>query len=72
MTTAVTTVLASCQRFLLGRRSFAHPGQPAQAPSSHWEFDPASRGAGLAASALRVSRRAQNTRDASRHAPQWG
>jgi hypothetical protein len=72
MTTAVTTVLASCHRFLLGRPSFAHPSQPAQSASSHWELDPGSRGAGLAASALRVSHRAQNTREASRHAPQWG
>jgi len=72
MTTAVTTVLASCHRFLLGRPSFAHPSQPAQTASSHWEVDPASRGAGLAVSAQRVSRHVQNARDAARHAPQWG
>ena len=35
MTTAVTTVLASCQRLLLGRPSFAYAGQPAQAVTSH-------------------------------------
>ncbi len=72
MTTAVTTVLASCHRFLLGRPSFAHPSQPAQTASSHWEVDPANRGAGLVASALRVSHRAQVAPDGARHAPQWG
>jgi hypothetical protein len=72
MTTAVATVLASCHRLLLGRPAFAHPSQPAQTASSHWGFDPSSRGAGLAASALRVSHRAQNAREAARHAPQWG
>ena len=72
MTTAVTTVLASCQRILLGRPSFAPASPAAPAVASHWGFDPCSQGAGLAVPALRVSRHAHGALDASPQAPQWG
>jgi len=72
MTTAVTTVLASCHRLLLGRPSLGHASQPAQAEHADSGFDPDSCGAGLAVQAFRSSRHAQGARDASRHAPQWG
>jgi hypothetical protein len=72
MTTAVATVLASCQRLLLGRPSFAQASDPAEAVQSQWEFEPGSCGAGLAGAAFRRAHHAQRTRDGSRHAPQWG
>jgi hypothetical protein len=71
MTTAVATVLASCQRLLLALPSFAQASEPAEDVPSQWGFEP-DCGAGLAAAALRGPQYPQWTRDGSRHAPQWG